>query len=227
MRSLRQRLESCEIQLAPDDLTRVTEANFDVIVLVNLIHHLEPVGTLANFIRQALRLLRGHGYLVVEDFFLGEYPPELDTSSIYVCRDGVYFGPAELSTVFCSGWGAPGTYRFFRRRKNEYVWYGYTYVLQNAGRATHFPGYNLDGARCLPGIKFALTAMKGRAAVAAKHNPWYAQYAARLDECLAARDLDCIEFHRDEGLYSVHDWDGLERTYGYEDPYPGLSGSSG
>jgi SAM-dependent methyltransferase len=225
-RPLGQRLGSYSIELAPDDLGRVAAANFDVIVLVNVIHHLEPTTALANFLRQALRLLRRSGYLLVEDFFLGEYPPELDTSSIYFCRDGVYFGPAELSSVFCSGWGAPGTFRFFKRRRNKHLWYGYTYVLRNAGRAMYFPGYNHDGARCLPGIKFALTTMRARAAIAGTQNPWYSEYAARLAGYLAARELDNVEFHRDEGLYSVHDREGLERIYDSEDPYPGVVGGA-
>jgi SAM-dependent methyltransferase len=224
IKPIEQRLRSCKIELAPDDLASVAEAGFDVIVLVNVIHHLNPVTTLADFVRQALRLLRGRGFLVVEDFFLGEYPAEIDTRGIYNCQDGVYFGPAELSAVFCSGWGAPGTFRFFKRRRTECVWYGYTYVLHNAGRAMYFPGYNRDGARCLPGIKFALATMKTRAVVAAERNSWYSGYAALLGRHLEAGELDGVEFHRDEGLYSVHDRQGLEGVYGYEDPYPRVIG---
>ncbi len=217
---LDQRLRSCRIEPAPEDLAHVPEASFDVIALVNVIHHLDPVTDLPDFLRQALRLLRGGGFLVVEDFFLGEYPAELDSDAIYRCQDAIYFGPAELSALFCSGWGAPGAFRFFKRRRSGGVWYGYTYVLRNAGRAMYFPGYNRDGERCLPGVKFALETMEARASVAAERNRWYSQYAALLARRLAARELDGVKFQRDESSYSVHDRRGLERMYRYDDPYP-------
>lgn len=218
---LNQRLRSCKIELAPDDLTGIARGTYDAIILVNVLHHLDPVRKLPEFIREAFRIMRENGYLVIEDFFLGEYPEELDITGIYPCPDGIYFGPAELAAMCSSGWRENfGLYRFFKRNSAGKTWYGYTFVLHHSHFAELYSKFSQASSQALPGVKFALMMMKERAKAAGLQNPWYLAYADRLDLHLKAEELDQFDFTSDKRGFNRYYW--IQRLYRNLDPYPSL-----
>jgi len=177
------------------------DESYDMIHVVNVLHHLHPVTDLPEFLNNALGRLTWGGFLVFEDLFLGDYPVDLHVP-LYGCPGAVYLGPAELSSIFYLPTGCPGCYRYFRKERpgatgRVQYWFGFTYVLKKGIRISSFPW----AEAFLPGLVLALKKMTNQAQLAQKRKEttsgaasaqdetrWYQEYTARLEKVLSVVD---------------------------------------
>lgn len=200
--------------------------SFHIVNVLNVLHHLHPWRTIPGVCALLFKLTAVGGHLVFHDFFLGDYPRNLDVST-YGCPGAVYYGPGEITTIFNSVGGAPA-YRFFKKSQNKAVrqpdqttaesdksWFGFTYVLKKFNMLWHPADSDF-----VTGSYYALREMTARAKKASRRpDDWYSKYAKHLavvsEEMKAALKVtlfDYLQQYRDRRPH-------LRALYWLNDPF--------
>jgi len=203
------------------------ENSFHIVHLVNVLHHVDPVHSLPLFLEETLSLLKVGGYLIIEDFFLGNYPSNLAWDFYTACQpEGIYWGPAELAAIFSSMTREMGPYRFFKRgyrtqdqppqaaAAEPLCWFGFTYVLR---RYAQFWGP--QAFEFVRGTHYALQRLLAKAKAAARRGaPGYRAYAASLRPLL--RQLANTAWVPYPHMREDERQKKMRALYDREDPFP-------
>lgn len=217
--SLEVRLRECIVGNVSEYADRMPYSKFEIVHIVDVIHHLNPIDELPKFLHKIINLLSLGGYVIIEDVFLGNYPVNLAMET-YLCDRACYLGPAELGCIF-SPHASSGFYRYFRKRKRKegqptYDWFGYTYVIRKVGRLRFYPSLN----SYIPGIYSAIRNMRNRAVEVGQSNAWYASYAQYLDALIQELMYKFSEERMNEILSPYYtSLDHLDLDYFEEDPF--------
>jgi hypothetical protein len=169
------------------------------------------------------------GYVIIEDFFLGNYPADLAWEFYNGCEpQGVYWGPAELGAIFNMVTREVGPYRFFRRpyrpsaqqaTTDTQYWFGFTYVLKRYHAIEPVPFLIERGAH------YALTRLlaKVRRAAARRGLTEYETYAGFLKPMVREFERSPWVPYASQRRQEAHlkeSYLRLRRLYDQEDPFP-------
>ncbi len=97
-KSLASLLGGCEFKKTDEGLLH---ENFDLIHVVNVLHHLHPYEELPDFLFQSFQRLTRNGFLVIEDFFIGDYPSKFAQKKFTFAETLVIWVLANWLAFFC------------------------------------------------------------------------------------------------------------------------------